>query len=795
MGSAGSQLLDLTQAEELTGRKVDAGFLAMVDATPSQIVALHDMFMVASAKAMSGADGDIRADSSAHVTGRVEAVALHRALKHGKTVPSALSRTLNSFRDGKILRFWHAFGALVVLSRSTLDCKLRILIRAWDKQWKVGGAISCSGAVEMFEDVMNGVCRVLGHPFPGKVADSVRRAFERFWMGLRSLDPSGSMNGDALVALMEKNAAIKLVCKFPWSSKKGVLQTRTAVAPTDLLSWPQAQEHAVKWSLPKRRTSIFSKWAGGGRSAADEETSGDGGGRSRNLLSQMIQGSRDVFHKRRSIATPSLSSFLKLGAPKPVAIVPPAVDPVSAISRSKRSSTELVNMMHRVKARSSLWMRPAKQQKKRRTRKSERHAENSVDTGSDEEDGASRVSMETGTRRLPDVAVVNIFQVYYYLWKHKRHSANDIMSEGVEYNSDNRIVIQILEYIDRWRVPEDSLKPAAWKSDFCRKVYRVVRDNIESCLLTEDGALTRLLEIVSLAEGCGSHVPQSDMASYHKFLKEHPAVSGQYEELRTSSVLGSADPLVVELLKPPINPQDLQPIREYFQALDTDGSGAISLEELQQDPSFQDIDFHAFDLNNNGELEFDEFVAMCCPSGCRNIRTIWMALRNKIEKRLALIRGGSIGMAHTVLLPSLPHAGVRLLEELYYLLDADGNGHLEYDEMEQQYAGVAQLLREIDPKHDFLDLQRFLVLTCPDGYKIGTQSVGTTSSEFDGALVNHHSNTRRPPPPRPRQVSGCPVPPPEEAWSSKPHDRTTKKSQAPAPKHATVVKANSRRRV
>jgi len=642
---------------------------------------------------------------------------------------------------------------------------------------------------------MNGVCRALSHPFSGKVADNVRRAFERFWMGLRSLDPSGNMDADALVALMEKNAAIKLVCKFPWSNKKGVVQsTRTAVAPADLLSWPQAQELAVKWSLPKRRTSIFSKWAGGGKSTTDEESSGDAGARSRNLLSQMIEGSRDILRKRKSIGTPSLSNFLKLGVHRPVAIVPQVVDPVSAISRSKRSSIELVNMIHRVKERSSMWMRPGKQQKKRRTKKSIRHAEGSADSDSHDDHRASPGSMETGTRRLPDVAVLNIFQVYYYLWKYKRHSAHEIMSEGVEYSSDNRTVIQTLEYIDRWRVREDSLKPAAWKADFCRKVYRVVRDNLESCLLTEDGALTRLLEMVSLVEGCGSHVPQLDMASYHKYLKDHPAVSDQFEELSTSSMMGSADPLVVELLKPPIAAEDLKPIREYFEALDADGSGSISLEELQQDPSFQDIDFHSFDLNGNGELEFDEFVAMCCPSRCRNIRTIWMALHNKVEKRLALIREGSIGMAHTLLLPTLPHDGVRLLEELYSLLDADGNGHLEYEEMEQQYVGVAQLLREIDPKHDFLDLQRFLVLTCPDGYKIGSLNVAAGSSDLHGAVLREHPSATRPSPPRPCHVNGGPIPPPEQAWGSKSQDRSPKKSDAPAQKPATVVQVNSSRR-
>ena len=85
----------------------------------------------------------------------------------------------------------------------------------------------------------------------------------------------------------------------------------------------------------------------------------------------------------------------------------------------------------------------------------------------------------------------------------------------------------------------------------------------------------------------------------------------------------SFDPKLYE--KPDVNAEKVNEIKEAFDLFDEDGSGQISTEELRGVIESLNVDLgginikdlmHTLDRNENGEIDFDEFIgAMTISSG------------------------------------------------------------------------------------------------------------------------------------------------------------------------------------
>lgn len=310
------------------------------------------------------------------------------------------------------------------------------------------------------------------------------------------------------------------------------------------------------------------------------------------------------------------------------------------------------------------------------------------------------------SREMDRCEVLTSFQLYYLIQKRFFFHSEDFLTTGgleemqQHFRTPNRLL------------PEDLThgKTTVWKVEYVTNVVEVSRKYIEECVLTENN-FRGFLAIVS-------PMLESDLDRATALVKTHSRLGGMAQELARSTIYECADELIVELLKPPIPPEESDRIKKHFESVDRNEQGYVCLNQFSDDVSLSGVEFDYYDLNGDGLMQLREFEALMCSEEYRNFGTIWRCVARTMDRKLVIVKQGKSIYDQSRMLPTLPELGRKLLMECFQTLDTEGRGLVSYDVINTRMKLIGTMIKKIDPEHNDVDFERFMHILCPDAYKV-----------------------------------------------------------------------------
>ncbi|PNT69746.1 calcium-dependent protein kinase 6 [Brachypodium distachyon] len=183
--------------------------------------------------------------------------------------------------------------------------------------------------------------------------------------------------------------------------------------------------------------------------------------------------------------------------------------------------------------------------------------------------------------------------------------------------------------------------------------------------------------------------------------------------LKQFSAMNRLKKMALRVIARNLSEEELAGLKEMFKAMDTDGSGAITFEELKEglrrhgsnlrESEIREL-MHAADVDNSGTIDYDEFIAA----------TVHM---NKLEREEHLLAA-------------------------FAYFDKDGSGYITVDELEEACrehnmadVGIDDIIREVDQDNDGrIDYGEFVAMMKKGIIGNGRLTMRHTS---DGSILYH----------------------------------------------------------
>jgi len=166
-------------------------------------------------------------------------------------------------------------------------------------------------------------------------------------------------------------------------------------------------------------------------------------------------------------------------------------------------------------------------------------------------------------------------------------------------------------------------------------------------------------------------------------VSDAPLDSAVAVRIQNFSNMNKLKQKALQIIATTMDDSEIEGLRNMFEAIDTDGSGTITLEELknamkQFNMTMRDVEelMAAADVDGSGQIEWGEFLAATInKSQLEREENIYRAFR-------AIDKDGNGVLSHQEITEALSDFGLSDSEitSVIQEVDADGNGEIDYDE-------------------------------------------------------------------------------------------------------------------
>lgn len=335
-----------------------------------------------------------------------------------------------------------------------------------------------------------------------------------------------------------------------------------------------------------------------------------------------------------------------------------------------------------------------------------------------------RAKFKNQNSRASNLDIIISFQLYYILqrkWRFKSHEFID----NRQY-AETEIMAQMSDDSNVTTDEKLSSEGCFYKMKTVQAMLSNVYEDIEGCFLQEQNYRWFIFKVLPC-------VTEADVQRYEDFIKQHPELRATYEEVSRPSTLIHPDELLAELRKPLLPQEEADALHDTFRQIDDSGKGTIGIDTLARTQGYEEnFDYASYDLDGDSRLEFEDFLAICCPPTHHTVSTIWHLVIKKMRQKLATHRADisqhleihgrrdPLDFEEDVKLPTLPEHGHCQLRALYkQWVDSDDPSSYAVRAMN----GFLQCLKETGGREDWcehkgrLTFDEFSFFSCPEEYK------------------------------------------------------------------------------